>query len=259
MAREVFKGVCMSGHSKWSTIKRKKGKMDAQRGKVFTKLIKEITTAARQGGGDPEVNPVLRQAIQNAKVANMPNENIERAIKRGTGELPGVSYEEVIYEGYGPGGVALLVEVTTDNKNRTVADIRHILSKRNGSLGETGCVAWMFEQKGFIAVDTEACDEDRLMGVVLEAGAEDMTLEGDAYEIITAPGDFESVKEALDDQGIPYTMAELTKIPQSTVKLEGKMAEQALLLMEDLEDQDDVQHVYSNFDIDEKIMEKIGN
>ncbi len=257
-AKKDCKGVSMSGHSKWSTIKRKKGKMDAQRGRMFTKLIREITSAARQGGGDPEANPRLRQAIQNARTANMPLENIERGIKRGTGELPGISYEDVIYEGYGPGGVALMVEVTTDNKNRTVADIRHILTKRNGSLGETGCVAWMFEQKGFIAVEKDACDEDQLMAVVLEAGAEDMTLEGDAYEIITAPADFETVRRALDDRAIPYTLAELTKIPQSTLKLEGKIAEQALLLMEDLEDQDDVQHVYSNFDIDERIMERIG-
>jgi len=249
----------MSGHSRWSTIKRKKGKMDAQRGKIFTKLIKEITVAARQGGGDPNGNSRLRSAIQSARTANMPQENIERAIKRGTGELPGVTYEEVVYEGYGPGGVALLVEVTTDNKNRTVADIRHILSKRNGHLGETGCVAWMFEQKGFIAVDKEVCDEDQLMAVVLEAGAEDMKLEGDAYEITTAPADFDRVKQALDDHEIPYTLAELTKTPQSTVRLEGKTAEQALLLMENLEDHDDVQHVYVNFDIDEKIMERIGN
>lgn len=249
----------MSGHSKWSTIKRKKGKMDAQRGKIFTKLIKEITVAARQGGGDLNGNPRLRSAIQSARAANMPQDNIERAIKKGTGELPGVSYEEVVYEGYGPGGAALLVEVTTDNKNRTVADIRHIMSKRNGHLGETGCVAWMFEQKGFIAVDKDACDEDQLMAVVLESGAEDMKLEGDAYEITMAPADFDQVKQALDDHKIPYTLAELTKNPQSTVRLEGKTAEQALLLMEDLEDHDDVQHVYSNFDIDEEIMEKIGS
>ena len=249
----------MSGHSKWSTIKRKKGKADAQRGKIFSKLIKEITVAARQGGGDPGSNPRLRQAVQSAKTANMPGDNIDRAIKKGTGELPGVTYEEVVYEGYGPGGMALLVEVATDNKNRTVADIRHILSKRNGHLGETGSVAWMFEQRGFLVVDKAACEEDRLMTVVLEAGAEDMTLEGDAYEIVTAPSDFETVKEALAENKIPCTMAELTKTPQNTIKLEGKTAEQALLLMEDLEDHEDVQHVYSNFDIDEKIMEQMGN
>jgi YebC/PmpR family DNA-binding regulatory protein len=249
----------MSGHSKWSTIKRKKGKADAQRGKIFSKLIKEITVAARQGGGDINSNPRLRQAVQSAKGANMPADNIDRAIKKGTGELPGVTYEEIVYEGYGPGGIALLVEVATDNKNRTVADIRHILTKRNGHLGETGSVAWMFEQRGFLVVDKEACEEDQLMTVVLEAGAEDMTLEGDAYEIVTAPSDFEAVKNALDENEIPYTMAELTKTPQNTLKLEGKTAEQALMLMEDLEDQEDVQNVYSNFDIDEKIMEQMGD
>jgi YebC/PmpR family DNA-binding regulatory protein len=249
----------MSGHSKWSTIKRKKGKADAQRGKLFSKLIKEITVAARQGGGDLGVNSRLRQAVATARGANMPADNIDRAIKKGTGELPGVTYEEVVYEGYGPGGIALLVEVATDNRNRTVADIRHILTKRNGHLGETGSVAWMFEQKGFIAVEEGACEEDQLMTVVLEAGAEDMTLEGDAYEITTGPADFEKVKKALDEKKIPYTMAELTKTPQTTIALEGKTAEQALTLMEELEDQDDVQHVYTNFDIDEKIIEKISD
>jgi YebC/PmpR family DNA-binding regulatory protein len=200
----------------------------------------------------------LRQAVAAAKGGNMPAENIERAIKKGTGELPGVTYEEVIYEGYGPGGIALLVEVATDNRNRTVAAIRHILTKRNGHLGETGSVAWMFELKGFIAVEVSACEEDQLLAVVLEAGAEDMTVEGDAYEITTAPADFEKVKKALDEKKIPYTMAELTKTPQSTIALEGKTAEQALTLMEELEDQEDVQHVYTNFDIDEKIMEKMS-
>jgi YebC/PmpR family DNA-binding regulatory protein len=249
----------MSGHSKWSTIKRKKGKADAQRGKLFSKLIKEITVAARQGGGDIGGNPRLRQAVQSARTANMPLDNIERAIKKGTGELPGVSYEEVIYEGYGPGGIALMVEVTTDNKNRTVADIRHILTRRNGRLGETGSVSWIFEQKGFIVVGKDVCGEDQLMAIVLEAGAEDMKLEGDAYEIATTPIDFEKVKAALEANKIPFTTAELTKIPQSTVKLDGKTAEQALILMEELEDHDDVQHVYTNFDIDEKIMEKISS
>jgi YebC/PmpR family DNA-binding regulatory protein len=248
----------MSGHSKWSTIKRKKGKADAQRGKIFSKLIKEITVAARQGGGDPDANPRLRQVIQTAKSANMPADNIERAIKKGTGELPGVTYEEVTYEGYGPGGIALLVEVATDNKNRTVADIRHILTRRNGHLGETGSVAWMFEQKGFIAVNKETCEEDQLLAVVLEAGAEDMKLEVDAYEITTAPADFESVREALDKKNIPYSEADLTKIPQNTIKLEGKNAEQALTLMEELEDHDDVQHVYTNFDIDEDIIKRMS-
>lgn len=249
----------MSGHSKWSTIKRKKGKADAQRGKLFSKLIKEITVAARQGGGDIGGNSRLRQAVQSARTANMPLDNIERAIKKGTGELPGVSYEEVVYEGYGPGGIALMVEVTTDNKNRTVADIRHILTRRNGRLGETGSVSWIFEQKGFIVVGKDVCGEDQLMAIVLEAGAEDMKLEGDAYEIATTPTDFEKVKAALEANKIPFTTAELTKIPQSTVRLDGKTAEQALILMEELEDHDDVQHVYTNFDIDEKIMEKISS
>jgi len=249
----------MSGHSKWSTIKRKKGKADAQRGKIFSKLIKEITVAAREGGGDPESNPRLRQVVQTAKSANMPADNIDRAIKKGTGELPGVTYEEVNYEGYGPGGIALLVEVATDNKNRTVADIRHILTRRNGHLGETGSVAWMFEQKGYIAVSKDACEEDQLMAVVLDAGAEDMKLEEDIYEIFTAPADFENVREALDEKKIPYTEAELTKFPQSTIKLDGKNAEQALILMEELEDQEDVQHVYTNFDIDEEIMNKLSD
>jgi len=249
----------MSGHSKWSTIKRKKGKADAQRGKIFSKLIKEITVAAREGGGDADTNPRLRQVVQTAKQANMPADNIDRAIKKGTGELPGVTYEEVNYEGYGPGGIALLVEVATDNKNRTVADIRHILTRRNGHLGETGSVAWMFEQKGFIVVGKNVCEEDQLLDVVLEAGAEDMKLEEDAYEITTAPADFESVREALEKKNIPYTEAELTKIPKSTIKLDGKNAEQALTLMEELEDQEDVQHVYTNFDIDEEIMNQMSD
>jgi YebC/PmpR family DNA-binding regulatory protein len=247
----------MSGHSKWSTIKRKKGKADAQRGKLFSKLIKEITMSARQGG-DISANPRLRQAVATAKAANMPADNIDRAIKKGTGELPGVTYEEVTYEGYGPGGIALLVEVATDNKNRTVADIRHILTRRNGRMGETGSVAWMFEQKGFIAVDRGACEEDQLLAIALEAGAEDMAVEGDAYEITTTPADFEGVKEALDKKKISYTLAELTRTAKNIIKLEGKSAEQALLLLEDLEDQDDVQHVYSNCDIDEKIIEQIS-
>jgi len=249
----------MSGHSKWSTIKRKKGKADAQRGKVFSKLIKEITVAAREGGGDADTNPRLRQVVQTAKSANMPADNIDRAIKKGTGELPGVTYEEVNYEGYGPGGIALLVEVTTDNKNRTVADIRHILTRRNGHLGETGSVAWIFIQKGLIAVNKDVCEEDQLLAVVLDAGAEDMKLEEDAYEITTAPADFESVRDALDEKKIPYTVAELTKIPQNTIKLEGKNAEQALTLMEELEDHEDVQHVYTNFDIDEEIIQQMSD
>lgn len=240
----------MSGHSKWSTIKRKKEKADAERGKVFTKLIREIITAARQGGGDESANHRLRTAIVAAKAANMPQANIDRAVKKGTGELPGVVYEEKTYEGYGPGGVAVLIDTLTDNSNRTTSEIRHILVKNQGNLGESGCVSWMFEKKGLIAVNRQDCDEDRLMEVVLEAGVEDMTTEDDVYEIVSAPESFTSVKEALDANQIPTVSAEVTMIPKTTVKLEGKQAEQILKLMEALEDADDVQHVYSNFDID---------
>ena len=247
----------MSGHSKWSTIKRKKEKEDAKRGKVFTKLIKEITVAARQGGGDPEANPRLRTAIQSAKASNMPQANIDRAIKKGTGELPGTIYEEVIYEGYGPQGVALLIESLTDNKKRTVSDIRYILSKHNGHLGETGSVAWMFDQKGVISV--EKANEDELMALALEAGAEDLQPEDGGYEIITSIENLEAVKRKLEEGGIEYQSAQITRIPQSTVKLEGKAAEQTLKLMEALEDHDDVQNVYSNFDIDISIMEEVSS
>jgi len=247
----------MSGHSKWSTIKRKKEKEDAKRGKVFTKLIKEITVAARQGGGDPEANPRLRTAIQSAKASNMPQANIDRAIKKGTGELPGTIYEEVIYEGYGPQGVALLIESLTDNKKRTVSDIRYILSKHNGHLGETGSVAWMFDQKGVISV--EKANEDELMALALEAGAEDLRPEDGGYEIITSIENLEAVKRKLEEGGIEYQSAQITRIPQSTVKLEGKAAEQTLKLMEALEDHDDVQNVYSNFDIDISIMEEVSS
>ncbi len=247
----------MSGHSKWSTIRRKKEKEDAKRGKIFTKLIKEITVAARQGGGDPEGNPRLRTAIQNAKASNMPQANIDRAIKKGTGELPGAVYEEVIYEGYGPQGVALLIESLTDNKKRTVSDIRYILSKHNGHLGETGSVAWMFEQKGVITV--EEANEDELLALALEAGAEDMKPEDGGYEIITAPEKLGEVKEKLEEGGITCQSAQVTRIPQTTVKLEGKAAEQTLKLMEALEDHDDVQNVYSNFDIDVSIMEELSS
>ncbi len=240
----------MSGHSKWSSIKHKKARMDDQRGKVFTKLIKEITTAARQGGGDENANPRLRQAIATAKGMNMPLSNIERAIKKGTGELPGVSYEEVSYEGYGPGGVALLVDVLTDNKNRTVSEVRHVLTKHNGSMGELGSVAWMFETKGQILVADYDGDEDQLMEVALEAGAEDFRDDDGTYEIITAPEDFVTVKEELDNQEIKYESAQIAKIPKSTVTVEGKEAEGVLKLMDAMEDLDDVQNVYSNFDID---------
>lgn len=248
----------MSGHSKWSTIKRKKGKADQERGKLFTRLIKEITVAAREGGGDPEGNPRLRTAIDNAKAGNMPTANIEKAIKRGTGELPGVSYEEYTYEGYGPQGVAIMIEALTDNKNRTTAEIRHIMSKHNGHLGEVGCVAWMFDQKGTIVVDKGKVDEDTLMSAALEAGAEDVRDEGEFFEVVTAPGDLAKVRKSLAGKSIEFTSAELTREPQTVIKLEGKHAEQILKLMDALEDQDDAQKVYANFDVPDEVMERLG-
>ena len=248
----------MSGHSKWSSIKHKKGKADAARGKIFTKLIKELTVAAREGGGDPDGNPRLRTAILAATAANMPAANIERAIKKGTGELPGVSYEEIKYEGYGPGGVAVLVETLTDNKNRAVSEIRRIFAMHGGNLGEVGCVGWMFERKGIIQVDKGKVDEEELMMTVLDAGALDMNSEEDYFEIITPFDKFEAVKSALDEKKIPYSQADLTMIPQTTIKLESKQAEQMLKLMEALEDHDDVQKVFANFDITTEIMEKMS-
>jgi YebC/PmpR family DNA-binding regulatory protein len=244
----------MSGHSKWSTIKHKKGAQDAKRGKIFTKLIKEITVAARMGGGDPNSNPRLRAAVQAAKDENMPKDNLERAIKKGTGELEGQSYEEIVYEGYGPGGAAVLIESLTDNKNRTVAEIRHIFSKNSGNLGENGCVGWMFEKKGYIVTEKESVDEDRLMEVAIEAGAEDVREDGPNFEIITEPGDFEQVKEAINHASIPYIDAEVTMLPQSTTGLEGKEAEKMVKLMEMLDDCDDVQKVYTNADIPDEVM-----
>ena len=248
----------MSGHSKWSTIKRKKSAQDAKRGKIFTKLIREITVAARMGGGDPSRNPRLRAAIASARAVNMPKENIERAIKKGTGELAGYSLEEAIYEGYGPGGVAILIEALTDNRNRTTAELRYILSKHGGNLGEAGCVAWMFDKKGLIVFDRNQVDEDEVMEIALEAGAEDVREEDDQLEVVTLQSDFEEVKKAFDEQNIKYELAEVTMIPQNTVKLDDKQAEQMLKLMDALEDSDDVQKVYANFDIDEKILESIG-
>jgi YebC/PmpR family DNA-binding regulatory protein len=244
----------MSGHSKWSSIKHKKGATDAKRGKIFTKLIKEITVAARFGGGDPAANPRLRTAIQAAKSENMPKDNIERAIKKGTGELEGVNYEESIYEGYGPGGAAIFIESLTDNKNRAVADIRHILTKAGGNLGSNGCVAWIFEKKGYIVVENDAVDEDTLMEVAIDAGAEDVIEDESNYEIITEPKDFEAVKAAIEAQSLPYIAAEITMLPQSTVNLQGKEAEQMVSLMETLEDCDDVQKVYTNADIPEEFV-----
>jgi len=248
----------MSGHSKWSTIKRKKGITDARRGKVFTRLIKEITVAARFGGGDPDANPRLRTSIAAAKAENMPKDNIERAIKKGTGELEGVTYEEVYYEGYGPGGAAVLVESLTDNKKRTVADIRYIFSKSGGSLGEAGCVAWMFEKKGLFVFEKGETDEETLMEAVLDVGAEDIRDEESTLEVITSPEDFEAVKKALDERNMRYLVAEITMVPKNTVKLKDKQAEQMLRLMDSLEDSDDVQKVYSNFDIADKTLEQIG-
>ncbi|MDY7031713.1 MAG: YebC/PmpR family DNA-binding transcriptional regulator [Thermodesulfobacteriota bacterium] len=248
----------MSGHSKWSTIKHKKGKEDAKRGQMFTKLIREITVAARAGGGDAEGNPRLRTAIANAKAQNMPNENIERAIKRGTGELEGVNYEELAYEGYGPGGAAVLVEILTDNKKRTVADIRHRFSKNNGSLAEAGSVAWIFEKKGIIVFNKDKVEEDILIDIVLEAGAEDVKEGEDEYDVIMAPGDFMEVKEAVDKADLKYELAEVSMVPKTTVRLMGKEAQQMLRLMEMLEESDDVQKVYSNFDIPDEIMEELG-
>jgi len=245
----------MSGHSKWSTIKRKKAKVDAERGKIFTKLIKEITTSARQGGGDENSNARLRSAVMAAKAANMPQANIERAIKKGTGELPGVVYEEKTYEGYGPEGVAILIDTLTDNTNRTTSDVRHLLSKHGGSLGENGCVAWMFEKKGLIAVSKETVQEETLMDIAIDAGAEDITAEEDVFEVVTLPDDFHKVKEALEKENITTVSDEITMIPKTTVKVEGKSAEQVLKLMDALEDNEDIQAVYSNFDIDEADLE----
>ena len=244
----------MSGHSKWAGIKHKKAKVDAQRGRVFTKIIREITVAARVGGGDPGGNPRLRTAIQAARAVNMPAENIERAVKKGTGELEGVRYEEINYEGYGPGGVAVLVEVVTDNKNRTVGEIRKLFSKNGGSLGEVGCVGFLFEKKGYIQVDAAKVDEDRLLSIALEARAEDLQREESVFAVTTVPKDFEKVRDAIVKSGIQPLSAEITMVPKSTVKLEGKPAEQMLRLMEELEEHDDVQHVYANFDIPEQLM-----
>ncbi len=246
----------MSGHSKWSSIKHKKAAADAKRGKLFTKLIKEITVAAREGGADPDTNPRLRTAVANAKAQNMPNETIERGILRGTGQLPGTSYEEIIYEGYGPKGVAIIVEVVTDNRNRSTSDLRNILSKNGGNLGERGCVSWMFDKKGLIVIDKDKADEDELIMIALESGAEDVKSGDDSYEIITEPQQFESVREAVQEAGIETTLEEISMIPQTTVKLDGKEALQLLKIIGSLEDHDDVQNVYSNFDIPDELIEQ---
>ena len=246
----------MSGHSKWHTIKHKKGALDAKRGKIFTNLIKEITVAARTGGsGDVDANARLRKAVSDAKAQNMPNDTIDRAIKRGTGELEGVAYDEITYEGYGIGGVAVLVETMTDNRNRTVAEIRHIFSKNGGNLGEAGSVAWMFDKKGYIVVDKAAKSEDELFEIAIEAGADDMQDEGDVFEIFTSPENFEAVNEAVKKAGIEPQAAEISMIPQNYIKLEGADAKQMMKLYDALDDNDDVQKVYANFDIDESEME----
>jgi YebC/PmpR family DNA-binding regulatory protein len=249
----------MSGHSKWSTIKRKKGAIDAKRGKVFTRLIKEITVAARSGGGDPEGNPRLRSAIATAKSENMPKDNIARAIKKGTGEIAGEIYDEIMYEGYGPGGVAILVECLTDNRNRTVADVRHYFAKNNGNLGESGCVAYMFDKKGLILVDKSTVEEEKLMDAALEAGAEDVVEEESEFQILTAPEEFDDVRSALEEAGISFVDASISMVPQNTVEVTDEKVARALMkLMESLEDHDDVQNVYANFDIDDDLMELLS-
>jgi YebC/PmpR family DNA-binding regulatory protein len=245
----------MSGHSKWHSIKHKKAAADAKRGRIFTRYIKEITIAARLGGGDQETNPRLRQAIEGAKSVNMPSDNIKKAILRGTGELDGVNYEAVTYEGYGPGGVAILVEVLTDNKNRSVAEIRHVFSKYNGNLGEKGCVGWMFSRKGMIIIPSGIIEEDQMLEIVLDAGAEDLKSEDDTYEIITSIEEFDTVLKAVKEKNLKIESAEITMIPSSFIKLEGKQAEQMLRLFEKIEDLDDVQNVWANFDISEKEIE----
>lgn len=247
----------MSGHNKWSTIKHKKGAADAKRGALFGKIIKEITVAARMGGGDQSANARLRSAIATAKAANMPKDNIDRAIKKGTGELAGYALEELSYEGYGPGGIAVMVRVLTDNKNRAVADIRHLFSKYNGNLGETNCVSWMFDRRGFISIDKGTVDEDTLYEIALGEGADDISDQGETFEILTDPDGLNAVREALEAKGIAYNTAEVSMIPKTTIKLTGKPAQQALKLLDMLEEHDDVQSVYSNFDIDDEEMAQL--
>ena len=248
----------MSGHSKWSTIKHKKAAKDAKRGKIFTKLIKEITVAARMGGGDINANPRLRTAVLTARGSSMPSDNIERAIKKGTGELEGVTYEEIQYEGYGPGGVAIIAQVLTDNKNRTVSEIRRMFAKHGGNMGETGCVGWMFDKKGILTVDKSQIDEDRLMDIALDAGAEDVRDEGEVFEVIAQPEDFEKVKERLDQEKIAIASAQVSLVPKNTVDVDAKNVEQVLKLSEELEDHDDVQNVAANFHIPDELMDKVS-
>jgi YebC/PmpR family DNA-binding regulatory protein len=247
----------MSGHSKWATIKHKKGALDAKRGKIFTRLIKEIAMAAKSGG-DPDMNPRLRTAILAAKAENMPADNIKRAIQRGTGELPGLTYEEFTLEGYGPGGVALLAEISTDNRNRTVSEIRHVFGKNNGNMAEAGAVSWMFHKKGDIVVPKAAAKEDDLMNIILETGGEDLKDEGENWEIITEPSAYEAVLEAVKKAGITPASSSVTMIPQNYIKLEGQQAAQMIRLLEAMEDHDDVQNVHANFDIDQKLLEEVA-
>jgi YebC/PmpR family DNA-binding regulatory protein len=247
----------MSGHSKWSSIKHRKAAQDAKRGAMFTKIIKELTVAARLGGGDTEMNPRLRTAVQKAKGVNMPQDTLQRAIMKGTGELPGVNYEETMYEGYGPGGVALILSALTDNRNRTVAEIRKIFSKNGGNLGEAGCVAWMFQKRGLLVIDKDKVDEDELFAIALDAGAEDVRPGDGMYEVVTALEDFESVKQAVSARGIEPSTSELSLIPQTSVRLEGNQARQILKLMEELEEHEDVQNVYGNFDIPDEVLAEV--
>jgi YebC/PmpR family DNA-binding regulatory protein len=249
----------MSGHSKWSSIKHKKALVDARRGKAFTKLIRELTSAAKAGGGSPDMNPRLRTAVAAAKNANMPADTIQRAIKKGTGELPGEVYEEVTYEGYGAGGVAVLVDVLTDNRNRTVAEIRHLFSKHGGNLGESGCVAWMFGRTGLITLDISQLQEDALLELVLEAGGDDIKIDDDVYEIRTTPEAFEDVRVALEERRLTLGVAEITMLPQNTVPVEGKQAEQVVRLMEALDDHDDVRRAYANFDIPDAVLAELAS
>ena len=245
----------MSGHSKWHTIKHKKGAADAKRGRVFTRIIKELTVAARAGGGDPDMNPRLRTIVAEAKQSNMPAENIKRAIRRGTGEEPGVQYDEITYEGYGPGGVALIIEAMTDNKNRTVGEIRHMLTKYGGDLGQSNSVAWMFEKKGYIVIEKGKATEDTLLSAALDAGADDLRDDGDNWEVVSAPETFLAVKEAVEKLGIQAESAQVAMLPKNYVSLEGRAAQSMLKLLDLLEDHDDVQHVWSNMDVDEKELE----
>src|ERR1700751_2597593 len=247
----------MSGHSKWATIKHKKGELDAKRGKIFTRLIKEITIAAKNGGGDPDSNPRLRGAIVAAKAENMPADNIKRAIQRGTGELPGATYEEFSLEGYGPGGVALLIEINTDNRNRTVSEIRHVFQKNAGNMAEAGAVSWMFHKKGDIVIAKSAAKEDDLMAIVLDAGAEDLRDDGENWEVVTDPSAYEAVLEAVKKTGLNPASSSVAMIPQNYIKLEGQQATQMIRLIEALEEHDDVQNVHSNLDVDQKLLEEV--